>query len=363
MMQSFIQKMSRGNDLSETEMQKAMEGILDGGFTASQVGAFLAALRMKGETADEITGAARALQTRIHRFQPNGRGVNMDRDDINIEAETILEVAGSRAQGTHIFNVSAASTFVVSAAGIRVARYGSRASSRFLSTADVLAYLGINLDISSSDVERSLQEVGIGLMFAPLFHNPMRHVARLREEMGIRTIFNLIGPLANPAHAAAHVLGVYNAGLTEKIAQVVQRLGAESALVYCGQDTMDELSTCGKTKMSRLQNGEIQTFAAVPEDFGIQRAGREDLKGGNVRENAEIVQALLSGERSPRRDLVLINSAAVFWTAGLDDTLENGIERAAELIDSGAAAAKLKALVQFTQRCVPFSFSTVAQAG
>jgi anthranilate phosphoribosyltransferase len=181
--------------------------------------------------------------------------------------------------------------------------------------------------------------------------------------MGIRTIFNLIGPLANPAHATAHVVGVYNAHLTEKIAQVVQRLGAESALVCCGEDTMDELSTCGKTKMSRLQDGEIQTFDAVPEDYGIQRAGREDLKGGNVRENAEIVQAVLSGEKGPRRDLVLINSAAVFWTAGLDDTLKNGIERAAELIDSGAASAKLEALVQFTQRCVPFSFSTVAQAG
>ena len=362
-MQAFIQKIANGNNLSESEMEKTMGELLDGRYASSQVAAFLTAMRMKGETVDEITGAARSLQSRIHRFQLDGPRINMDRDDINIEAETILEVAGSGARETRIFNVSAAGTFVVAAAGIRVARYGSRAASRFLGTSDVLAYMGINLDISSSDVERSLQEVGIGLMFAPVFHNPMRHVAKLREDMGIRTIFNLIGPLANPANAATHVLGVYSADFTEKIARVIQRLGGQSALVCCGEETRDELSICGGTTMSRLQNGRIQTFEVAPEDYGMRRVKRAELKGGNVRENAEIVLNVLSGAKGPRRDLVLLNAGAAFWAVGLDETLESGIERAAELIDSGAAAAKLNALVQFTQRCVPFSFSTVAQAG
>ena len=207
MLKPYIAKVMQNQDLSAKEAEQAMEVIMNGEATQAQIGGYLVALRMKGETVDEITGATRALRSRIHRFQLNNHVVNIDRDDINVETETILEVADSGQRGTHIFNVSAASTFVVAGAGIRIARYGNRASSRFLGTADVLEYLGINLDISSSDVERSLAEVGIGLMFAPVFHTPMRHVARLREEMGIRTIFNLIGPLANPAGAITHPSG------------------------------------------------------------------------------------------------------------------------------------------------------------
>jgi anthranilate phosphoribosyltransferase len=363
MINTSIQKVIRGEDLSEKEMEETMAGILQNAFYPSQASAFLTALRMKGETVDEITGATRALRSRIHRFQLNNHVVNIDRDDINVEAETILEVADSGQRGTHIFNVSAASTFVVAGAGIRIARYGNRASSRFLGTADVLEYLGINLDISSSDVERSLAEVGIGLMFAPVFHTPMRHVARLREEMGIRTIFNLIGPLANPAGAVSHVLGVYEPDLTEKIAQVIQRLGGSRAVVCCGQDTIDELSICGETKISHLQDGRIRSFRTAPEDYGMQRVDRKALKGGNVRENAEIVRAVLSGEKGPKRDLVLLNSAAAFWAYGLDEAIESGIERAAMIIDSGSAMAKLEALIGFTQQCVPFTLSTVASAG
>ena len=352
-----IQKVTRGEDLKEKEMEETMTEILEAKASPSQIGALLTALRMKGETVDEIVGAAKALRSKIHRFQLNNHLLNIDRDDINVETETILEVSDTGKGGTHIFNVSAASTFVAAAAGIRVARHGSRPASRFLGTADVMEYMGINLDISSSDVERSIEEIGIGLMFAPVFHKPLQHVAKIREDIGIRTIFNLIGPLANPAGAGTHVLGVYDPGLTEKIARVIQKLGGTNALVFCGEETIDELSLCGKTKISHLKNGRIRTFYTTPEDFGMERCERESLKGGNIRENAEIVKGILSGEKGPKRDMVVLNVAAAFWAYGLDGTVEKGIERACSIIDSGAALEKFEALVRFSQQCVPFTLS------
>jgi anthranilate phosphoribosyltransferase len=357
MIKASIQKAARGEDLSEKEMKQSMAGILDAKVSPSQVGALLTALRMKGETVDEVVGAARALRSKIHRFQLSNHLLNIDRDDINVETETILEVSDTGQGGTQIFNVSAASTFVVAGGGIRVVRHGSRPASRFLGTADVLEYMGINLDISSSDVERSIEEVGIGLMFAPVFHTPMQYVAKLREEIGIRTIFNLIGPLANPAGAGTHVLGVYDPGLTEKIAQVIQRLGGTDALVFYGEETIDELSLCGATKISHLKNGRIRTFYMRPDDFGMTCVGREALKGGNVRENAEIVKGILSGEKGPKRDMVVLNVAAAFWAFGLDDTMQKGIERACRVIDSGAALEKFESLARFSQQCVPFTLS------
>lgn len=357
MIRESIRKVTGGNDLSEGEMQQTMARILDAEALPAQVGALVAALRMKGETVDEIVGAAKALRSKMHRFQLNNHLLNIDRDDINVETETILEVSGSERSGTHIFNVSAASTFVVAAGGIRVARFGNRPASRFLGTADVLEYLGINLDVSTSDVERSLHEVGIGLMFAPTFHAPIKYVSQLREEMGIRTIFNLIGPLTNPAGAGSHVLGVYDAGLTEKIARVIQRLGGKSALVFCGEKTLDEMSLCGATRISRLKDGRIRTFEVKPEDFGMTRVPPEALLGGNVRQNAEVVTAVLQGQKGPKRDLVVLNVAAAFWGYGLDDTMQKGIDRACRLIDSGAALDKFEALVRFTRQCVPFTLS------
>jgi anthranilate phosphoribosyltransferase len=359
MIRESIQKVMQGEDLPEDEIRQIMEGILDARVSSSQAGAFLAALRMKGETVDEIVGAAKALQSKIYRFQLNNHLLNIDRDDINVETETILEVSETGKDGTQIFNVSAASTFVVAAAGIRVARRGNRPASRFLGTADVLEYMGINLDISSSDVERSIQEVGIGLMFAPVFHSPFQHAATIREEIGIRTIFNLIGPLANPASAGTHVLGVYDPDVTEKIAHAIYRLGGKNALVFNGEVTIDELSLCGTTKISHLNSGDIRTFYATPEDFGMTRCGREDLKGGNIRENAEIVTGILSGEKGPRTDMVVLNVAAAFYAFGLDDSIAAGIHRARSLLDSGAALKKFEDLVRFTQQCVPFTLSSV----
>ena len=354
MIREAIKKVVLGQGLGEKETEEAMGLIIDGKVPASQVGALLTALRMKGESVDEITGAARALKARLYRFQLNNHLLNLDRDDINFEEETILEVSDTGVNGTQIFNVSAATTFVVAGSGRRIARYGNKMSSRFLGTADVLERLGINLDVSSSDVERCIDEVGIGLLFSPMQHGPMRSVARIRTEMGVRTIFNLINPLANPANASSHMLGVYEADLTETIARVVRRLGGKEALVIFGEETYDELSLCGPTKVSHLREGNIQTFDIKPEDFGFQRVGPEALKGGSINENATIVMAILDGEKGPRRDMVLLNAGAALWSAGETDSLEAGIGRAIDIIDGGQAKAKLDALIEFTNQCAAY---------
>ena len=354
MIRTAIKKVVLGQGLEEKEMEEVMGRIIDGKVPVSQVGALLTALRMKGESVDEITGAARALQARLHRFRLNNHLLNLDRDDINFEEETILEVSDTGVNGTQIFNVSAATTFVVAGSGRRIARYGNKMSSRFLGTADVLERMGIYLDISSSDVERCLEEVGIGLLFSPMQHGPMRSVARIRTEMGIRTIFNLINPLATPAHAASHMLGVYEADLTEPIARVIRRLGGKEALVIYGAETFDELSLCGPTRVSHLQEGDIQTFDIEPEDYGFQRVAPEALKGGSINENAAIVMTILDGDKGPRRDMVLLNSGAALWAAGETDSLEAGIKRAADIIDAGQAKQKLEDLIAFTNQCAAY---------
>ena len=354
MIRTAIKKVVLGQGLAEKEMEEVMGRIIDGKVPVSQVGALLTALRMKGESVDEITGAARALQARLHRFRLNNHLLNLDRDDINFEEETILEVSDTGVNGTQIFNVSAATTFVVAGSGRRIARYGNKMSSRFLGTADVLERMGIYLDISSSDVERCLEEVGIGLLFSPMQHGPMRSVARIRTEMGIRTIFNLINPLANPANAASHMLGVYEADLTEPIARVIRRLGGKEALVIYGAETFDELSLCGPTRVSHLQEGDIQTFDIEPEDYGFQRVAPEALKGGSINENAAIVMTILDGDKGPRRDMVLLNSGAALWAAGETDSLEAGIKRAADIIDAGQAKQKLEDLIAFTNQCAAY---------
>ena len=354
MIREAITKVVLGKGLEEAEMEEVMGRIIDGKVQASQVGALLTALRMKGESVDEITGAARALKARLYRFQLNNHLLNLDRDDINFEEETILEVSDTGVNGTQIFNVSAATTFVVAGSGRRIARYGNRLSSRFLGTADVLERLGINLYISSSDVERCIEEVGIGLLFSPMQHGPMRSVARIRTEMGIRTIFNLINPLANPANASSHMLGVYESDLTETIARVIRRLGGKEALVIFGAETYDELSLCGPTKVSRLNNGGIQTFDVEPEAYGFKRVVPEALKGGSVSENAAIVMAVLEGDKGPRRDMVMLNAGAALWAAGETDSLEAGIERAVDIIDTGQAKKKLEDLIAFTSQCAAY---------
>jgi len=354
MIKEGISKLVRGENLSEEETELAMNEIFTGKATSAQVSAFLTALRMKGETVDEITGAARAMRARAINIKLNNHMVNIDRDEINVEDETILDTCGTGGDGTNTFNVSTATALVVAAGGVKVAKHGQRTGSDHCGSANVLEALGLELDISRTDAERCIRQVGIGFLYAPLFYGAMKYPAVVRREIGIRTIFNLLGPLTNPAGATAQILGVYEPDLTEKMARVLRRLGTREAFVVCGEGTFDEISICGPTRISHLKDEEISSFDITPEEYGFERATPEEIKGGNAKENAQIIRDILERQRGPKRDMVLLNAGAAFLAAGLDQNLEQGIERARDAIDSGRAKEKLQSLVSFTQQCSYF---------
>jgi len=354
MIKEAIAKVVKGNDLTEAESAAAMDEIMSGTATSAQIAAFVTALRLKGETVDEITGAARAMREKAARMNLSNHLITVDRDEINVEDETILDTCGTGGDGTHTFNVSTATALVAAGGGVRVAKHGNRSVSRLCGSSDVLESLGVNLDISATDVERCIREVGIGFLYAPLFHSAMKHAVKPRQEIGIRTIFNLLGPLTNPAGASAQVLGVYALELTEKMAQVLNRLKTREAFVVCGEGTFDEISVCGPTRVSHLKEGDIRTFEMTPEDFGFKRAPLEAIRGGNARENAQIIRDIVGGEKGPKRDMVVLNSAAAFVAAGLATDFTEGAERAVNAIDSGRAGEKLNQLIAFTQQCRPF---------
>jgi len=354
MIKETIEKVVKGNDLTEKEMEGTMDEILNGKATPAQIGSFITALRIKGETVDEITGAAKAMKAKANKIQLNNHLVNIDRDEINVEDETILDTCGTGGDGTNTFNVSTATAFVAAGAGVKVAKHGNRAVSSLCGSADVLTNLGVKLDINHSSVESCIREVGIGFLYAPLFHGAMKYAAGPRQEIGLRTIFNLLGPLTNPAGATAQILGVYSPDLTEKMANVLGRLGTREAFVVCGEGTFDEISICGPTRISHLKDGSVSTFNITPEEYGFKRATPEAIKGGNSRENARIIRAILDGEKGAKRDMVLLNAAAAFMAAGLDGSFKEGIERAKDSIDSGRAREKLDSLVNFTQQCGAF---------
>ncbi len=354
MIKEAIAKVVRGNDLTEAEMEKAMDEIMSGTATPAQIGAFVIALRLKGETVDEITGAARAMRAKANKIFLKNHLINIDRDEINVEEETILDTCGTGGDGTSTFNVSTSCAFVAAGGGVSVAKHGNRAVSSLCGSADVIENLGVKLDLTSSDVERCIKEIGIGFLYAPIFHGAMRYAAGPRQEIGIRTIFNLLGPLTNPTGASAQVLGVYDTTLTEKIAHVLKRLGTREAFVVCGKGTLDEISICGPTRISHLKNDEVRTFDLTPEEVGLKRAIPETIKGGNAHENAQIIREILNGQQGPKRDIVLLNAAAAFMAVGLDSNFKEGIKRAKISIDSGQAKGKLEQLVTFTQECKPF---------
>jgi anthranilate phosphoribosyltransferase len=243
---------------------------------------------------------------------------------------------------------------VSAGAGVKVAKHGNRAVSSQCGSADVLKNLGVKLDINHSNVETCIREIGIGFLYAPLFHGAMKYAAGPRQEIGLRTIFNVLGPLTNPAGATAQVLGVYAPGLTDKMATVLGRLGSREAFVVCGKGTFDEISICGSTRVSHLKEGDVTTFEMTPEEYGFKRAVPESIRGGSAGENARIIRDILDGGKGPKREMVLLNSAAAFVAAGLDDNFTGGIERARDSIDSGRAREKLDQLVQFTQQCGVF---------
>jgi len=347
-----ISKVVNGHDLTEGEMSHVMEDIMSGRASPAQIGAFITALRMKGETVDEIAGAAKVMRAKAKKVRVRNRLLSIDRDEIN--EETILDTCGTGGDGANTFNVSTVTAFVAAGGGVKVAKHGNRAVSSRCGSADVLEHLGVKLDINVSAVEQCIQEIGIGFLYAPLYHGAMKHASGPRREIGLRTIFNLLGPLTNPADVTVQLLGVYSPDLTEKIARVLGRMGTREAFVVCGEGTFDEISICGPTRISHLKGGDVENFEVVPEEFGFTRAEPESIKGGNARQNAQIIREILDGEPGPRRNMVLLNAAAAFVAAGMDNDLVEGIERAKESIDSGKAKEKLNSLVRFTQQCGHF---------
>ncbi len=339
MIRELISRIVDNVDLTEDEMVQAMDEIMTGQATPSQIASFITGLRMKGETVDEIAGAAKVMRAKATR-------ININREKSN---GVILDVVGTGGDRTGTFNVSTTTAFVAAGAGITVAKHGNRAVSSRCGAADVLEKLGVNLSIGSADVESCINNTGIGFLFAPVFHGAMKYAAVPRKETGIRSIFNLLGPLTNPAGATALLLGVYNIDLTEKIALVLNKLQTREAFVVCGEGSLDEISICGPTRVSHLKDGKVKTFMIAPEEFGFKRAGIKDIEGGDADQNAIIVRRILEGEKGPKRDTVLINSSAALVAAGKANDFSEGIGLAEEIIDSGRARKKLEELIKFTE--------------
>ncbi len=350
MIKTAIQKVVDGQDLSEEEMEAAMDVIMSGQATPAQIGSFITALRLKGETIEEITGAARVMREKATKIAADKSLVSIDRDDINLDKETIVDTCGTGGDGTNTFNVSTTSAFVVAGCGLRVAKHGNRSVSSQCGSADVIESLGVKLDVSPKVVEECLNQVGMGFLFAPALHGAMKYAIGPRKEIGIRSIFNILGPLTNPAGANVQVLGVYDKHLTPILAEVLNRLGCRSAFVVYGEDSLDEVSITGRTFVSELKNGQVSNYSIEPEDFGLSRASISELKGGDAEENAQIVRNVLKSEPGARRNIVLLNAAAALVAAGRATDFLEGINQGADAIDSGLALKKLEALIEITNR-------------
>jgi anthranilate phosphoribosyltransferase len=352
MFKEMIRALVAGNDLSEASMIEAMSMIMGGEATHAQMAAFLTALRLKGETVEEITGAARVMRERATRIEVprSATTVDIDRDEINVEYETILDIVGTGGDCTNSFNISTTTAFVLAGGGVKVAKHGNRSVSSMCGSADVLEALGLNLDLPKEAVERCIQEIGIGFLYAPLFHSAMKHVAPVRREIGIRTIFNILGPLSNPAGAQYEVLGVYQRELTGTMARVLGNLGSKRAMVVHGSDGLDEITVTGPTFVAELSGGQVKEYEITPEQFGMKRAAMEDLRGGDAKANAKIVRDVLSGQKGPKRDVVLLNAAAALYLVGKAADMAEGVNIAGRIIDSGEALKKLELLVKATNQ-------------
>lgn len=348
MLKEAIQKVVSGTDLQEEEMEAVMDAIMSGEATPAQIGAFITALRLKGETVEEITAAARVMRRKATQIKADEALVTLDRDDINLDLETVIDTCGTGGDGTNTFNVSTTTAFVVAGCGLRVAKHGNRSVSSQCGSADVIESLGVNLDVPATGVEKCLGEVGIGFLYAPALHGAMKYAIGPRREIGIRSIFNILGPLTNPAGANVQVLGVYQEDLTPVLAEVLNKLGSRSAFVVYGEGSLDEISIVGRTHVSQLKDGAVNTYTIEPEDFGMSRADLNDIRGGDVQANADIVLSVLKGESGPRRDMVLLNAAAALVAAGRAADFQEGITQAAESIDSGRALEKLEGLKRVT---------------
>ncbi|GAB6099308.1 anthranilate phosphoribosyltransferase [Halanaerocella petrolearia] len=335
-MRRVIEKVVNGSDLSVDESRRAMNNIMDGEATDAQIGSFITALRTKGETIAEITGAAQVMRNKA--------------EPIVTEQDLLVDVCGTGGDSLDTFNISTTTSFVVAGADIPVAKHGNRSVSSKSGSADVLEELGVNLDLTPEEVGDCIDRIGIGFLYAPTFHRAMKHAIGPRKEIGVRTIFNMLGPLTNPASAQVQLLGVYDPELTEPIAYTLNNLGVEAAFVVHGLAGLDELSTVGQTKVSQLQGGKVETYHLVPEDLGLTEATPEELTGGGPTENAQITKDILAGKVGSRRDIVLLNAAAALVAAGKAEELKQGVELAAQVIDDGLALEKLEQLVEVSNQ-------------
>lgn len=335
MFREYLAKIIAKTDLVETEMSQMMDDIFSGEVTDAQIGAFMAALATKGETFEELAGAAKTMRKKARRIQAS--------------AATIVDTCGTGGDGSGTFNISTTTAFVVAGCGVTVAKHGNRSVSSRCGSADLLEKLGVKLDTDPEIVEEAVGEIGIGFLFAPLYHSAMRHAITARKEVGLRSIFNMLGPLTNPAAANCQLLGVYAAELTEMFAHALKLLGTRRAFVVHGHDGLDEISVCAPTRVSELNDGMISTFDIMPEQYFGRIADPEELAGGDADTNADITRSVLAGEKGAARDVVVLNASAALVAAGEAVDFKQGIGVAETAIDSGAAAEKLEQLVRFTQ--------------
>ena len=332
--QKSLQSIVLGNDLSEQEMVDAMTEVMDGQVGDTQLAAFLTALQVKKEKVPEIVGAAKVMREKAEK--------------VKVKASHIVDTCGTGGDGADTFNISTAVAFVVAGASVTVAKHGNRAVSSKSGSADVLKCMGVNIEASLSTVERCIEETGIGFLFAPLMHKAMKHAATVRKELGFRTLFNLLGPLTNPANVHSQVLGVYDSRWVNPLAKVLRDLGSCRALVVHGFDGLDEITLTSETQVSELKNDNVTSFTIDPKEYGYSLCSANDLKGGSPKENAGIIRDILNGTKGPKADIVILNAAAAIYVGGKADSIEKGILVAANSIDSGAANKKFEQLCQMS---------------
>lgn len=337
MMKKLIALAADRQNLTEEQARQAMEIMLNGEASQAQIGAFLTALRMKGETLDELSGLAAVLRDKAATISP--------------KVDRYVDLVGTGGDCTYSFNISTTSAFVVAAAGLPVAKHGNRSISSKSGAGDVLEALGVNIMAEPEQVRRCVEEAGIGFMFAPLFNQSMKYVGQARKDMGIRTVFNILGPLSNPSRAKAMVVGVYDPALTEKMATAMSRLGVERGFVVSGKDHMDEITLTTETVISEIRDGAVTTFEVTPEQFGFRRAALEELQGGDGAENARITRRILKNEeQGPKRDIVLLNAGATLYAGGAAGSMEEGIALADKTISEGRAYSVLERLAELSNQ-------------
>ena len=337
---------NHSHNLSRDEARQVMNEVLHGKCTDAQIAALLVALYMKGETVEEIVGFAEAIRAAAAQ-------IYFDRETLDVsgtERDALVDTCGTGGDASGTFNISTATALTVAGAGVRVAKHGNRSISSKCGSADVVESLGVNINLPPDQITACLDEVGIAFLFAPVMHSAMKHVQPARRELKLRTIFNLLGPLTNPARASAQVVGVYDASLVEKLANALKMLGVKRALVVHGDDGLDEITTSGPTKVGEVRNEWVRVYEITPEQFGMKRAPMSELTGGDVLANANIIRAILDGKKSPKRDVVVMNAAAALVAAGRADDIHVAVPMAEKSIDSGAAKAKLEKLVAFSNK-------------